>query len=941
MTAHPARLAALLASLATLALAAPAAISEPWPHEHSDVPPDSRVTWGRLDNGLRYAVRENHEPRGRVYLILDVHVGSLGERDDQLGYAHFVEHMLFNGTRLYPEDRLVKELQREGLAFGADNSAFTTLDHTFYNLDLPQNSAERIGRGLRVLREFADGATFPKDRLKKEVGVIESERRTRESTATATGEQLDRYLYAASLLARRPPLGTAESVRQATVPRLQEFYRTWYRPSRMTVIAVGDAEPELLVRLIRENFSALQPATPVEPVLPSAGPFATAGGTRARYLTTPVEGGATALIYCLTPPGPDGDTIARRRRNVQEAAGFWILNERLADLAHADAATFGDSQATTRDFRDEVHLAVIRLDCRSGAWRRALRTSEQELRRALTYGFTAGETSEQVRRFHSFYLDAIRTEATLNSGSLAHAIRESLAGNQVFSPAQTNWDIVRDTVDHLAPETCSQQFRAAWAADDRRIAVVGPRSTAASDASVLETFRQGEAGFLSATDEVAGAKFAYDSFGPPGTVVQRQHLASVDADTIEFVNRVRLNLKRTDYEAGRIHLLARLGPGLLAQSEKQAGLAMVASATFLSGGLGRHDEMDLARLMAGDTLSLSFMAGEDAFCFSGVSNRASLSLLLKLLTAFLTDPAYRVGGFQRGMSQLQSFYVEASRDPAAFLHAVAPRIIAGGDMRYGLPTFAQTFSWTPQQVKDWLAPILARGDLEIGLVGDFDPDEAVGLAAATVGTLAAREPNPPVDSRHPPAFPARPVYQTWRIDTPNPKAVVQVSWPGVGDQDYFRTRRLQVLGEILTDRVRLKLREEQGLTYSPAFNVWGSLAWADFGCLTEEVIVAPKQSERTAELIQKIADDIVAHGITDDEFDRAWRPRLATLPQDLRANAYWSDFVVPRLQSYPHGIEAPLTHDSDYLHMRKSEVEAAARSAFGSKRLCVFIVRPK
>jgi zinc protease len=932
---------ALRVALAFLPVAlAAGAPSEPWPQEHSDVAPDPRIVWGRLENGLRYAVRENHEPKGRVYVTLRVHAGSLHERDDQLGYAHFVEHMLFNGTRRYPGATLIEELQREGLEFGADSSAFTTYDTTFYNLDLPQNSTERIARGLGVLREFADGALFDKAYIKTERGVIESERRTRETTSTPASEELDHFLFPDSLLARRRPIGTTVSVESATAPRLQEFYRTWYRPSRMTVIAVGDAPAAELERLVREAFASLQPATPAEPPEPDAGPFAAAEGVRARFIGSPVEGGLTSMIYAVHARRPGGDNVANRRLLAEEAAGFWILNERLQDCVRANPIEFGQAQASWTVFHRDAILSLVRVDSRANLWRRGLRTAEQELRRALDFGFTRTEINEQIERFRSFYLESIRTEPSTSSGTIANTIRNCLDGDEVCSAPQTNWDLVSDTISHLQPDSCGAQFRAAWAAGNRRLALIGPKSARADEKGILTAYTESKASFLSARLETPPVPFDYMDFGPPGTVVSRSHDAAIDTEKIGFANRVRLNIKRTDYEAGRVYLRARFGRGLQGQPYRLPGLGLMAATFFTHGGLLRHDENELRRILAGTPVSIDFEVQEDACYLNGVANAASLETLLRLLAAYLTEPAYRFSAYQSTVGELQFFYTEMAHDPVSYLHAISPLFLADGNVRYGIPRIEDTLSRTPQQVALWLEPQL-RSEIEIGLIGDLDPEAATAAAARTVGALATRVPAPAVTEANPPHFPGKLVRQTFRVETPESKAVVQVSWPGTDNNDFHRDRRIAVLGAVIEDRLRVKLREELGMTYAPSGDSWGSTVWPGYGYLFVEAIVAPRQADRTADLVHRIAEDIRLHGITDDEFNRAREPRLATLDQDLRKNSYWLYHVLAELQARPEAAQLPLTRADDYRNMRREDIEQTARECLGAPGSCVLIVRPK
>jgi hypothetical protein len=106
--------------------ASPAAAPAPvWAFEASDVPVDPGYTFGQLGNGMRYIIRRNATPEGTALVRLRVDSGSLAEREDERGLSHYLEHMAFNGSEGIPEGEMVKLLEREGLAFGADTNAST------------------------------------------------------------------------------------------------------------------------------------------------------------------------------------------------------------------------------------------------------------------------------------------------------------------------------------------------------------------------------------------------------------------------------------------------------------------------------------------------------------------------------------------------------------------------------------------------------------------------------------------------------------------------------------------------------------------------------------------------------------------------------------------------------------------------------------------------
>lgn len=123
-----------------------------WAHRSSDVPVDPAVRFGQLPNGMRYAIMKNATPPGEASLRLRIDAGSLNEREDQRGIAHFLEHMVLNGTRNVPEGEFVKRLERAGLRFGPDTNASTDFEQTVFKLDLPKTDEATVGEAMFLLR---------------------------------------------------------------------------------------------------------------------------------------------------------------------------------------------------------------------------------------------------------------------------------------------------------------------------------------------------------------------------------------------------------------------------------------------------------------------------------------------------------------------------------------------------------------------------------------------------------------------------------------------------------------------------------------------------------------------------------------------------------------------------------------------------------------------
>ncbi|MEY4056437.1 MAG: hypothetical protein RL519_1772, partial [Pseudomonadota bacterium] len=242
-----------------------------WAFETSDVPVDEGYRFGKLENGLRYVIRSNATPKGQALVRMVVGTGSLDEADDERGFAHFVEHMAFNGSTNVPEGEMVKLLERLGLAFGADTNASTGFERTEYKLDLPRNDPTLLETALMLMRETASELTISEAAVERERGVILSEKRDRNTFALRNLEDQLQFLHPQARFPSRIPIGTEATLNAATAERIRAFWRREYVPAQTTLLVVGDFPVEIVEAAIRARFASWQPVPP-EPQ-PLAGPL--------------------------------------------------------------------------------------------------------------------------------------------------------------------------------------------------------------------------------------------------------------------------------------------------------------------------------------------------------------------------------------------------------------------------------------------------------------------------------------------------------------------------------------------------------------------------------------------------------------------------------------------------------------------------------------------
>ena len=178
------------------------------------MPVDPDATLGTLPNGLRYYVRQNARPANRIELRLVVKAGSVLEDPDQQGLAHFVEHMLFEGTRRFPGQGINQFLASMGLGIGADANATTSYDETQYSLRLPA-TPEALDRGLMLMADWAQSANFEPEAIDRQRGIVLAEWRARLGAAERTQDKVRRVQLEGSRYAIRPPVGAPDIIEKA------------------------------------------------------------------------------------------------------------------------------------------------------------------------------------------------------------------------------------------------------------------------------------------------------------------------------------------------------------------------------------------------------------------------------------------------------------------------------------------------------------------------------------------------------------------------------------------------------------------------------------------------------------------------------------------------------------------------------------------------------
>jgi zinc protease len=931
--------AALLPLL--IALAGPVGAALPFPQAESDLHADPAARFGTLPNGLRYVVMANHEPKNRASLRLLVLAGSFEENEAQRGLAHFLEHMAFNGSTHYAPGTLVERLQRLGMGFGADTNASTSFDRTLYQLELPDAAAPTLAEGLQILADYGGGLLLEPAMINKERGIILSEKRSRDSVSYRTQVAQLEFLEAGTRVPERLPIGLQSVIENSGREPFLQFYNEWYRPDLMAVVVVGDIDPGAIEKQIVSAFSGLTPRSP-EPAPVDLGSVAEFKGNRFLFHPEPEAPDTQIMIASTVPYAHHPDTAAYRLSILPRSLAIEMLNRRLSILAKKENAPFIRASANVEESFNLYRESEIEISCRGENWSAALGVADQELRRAQAFGFRADELKEAAADFRNDLEQGVKTASTRRSEDLAEEIADDLLERNVFTSPADDLALFGPALGRITPADCVLALRSAWTPSSRYIFVAGnAKIPGDAKAAIAASYDRSQAIALSQPPSLTTSAWAYVNFGPSGKVAERKHIDDLDFTEVVFENGVRLDLKKTDFEANTIHVAARLGTGQLTEpAATEPGLSAFSGLTYTAGGLGKHSADDLTRILAGRTVETKFASTLDAFVLSGSTNREDLRLEFELLTASIADPGYRPEAQREARKRIDSEYnnfAHTSRGPLAL---EVGRMLASGDPRFGLPPKEAMMARTLDEEKAWLEPTLASGALEVSIAGDFDLDSAIAAAARTVGTLPKREPRPALDDLRKVSFPSHPFTRDFGVDTRIPKSLVSVYWPTSDGTDVHRARRLSILAEVLSDRLRVKVREQLGGTYSPTVASSAGDVFPGFGYMVAVVEVDPARAKEIAKAVIEVAGDLNAKGVTQDELDRAKNPVQTAILETERTNQYWMT-VIGRAQEKPEVLEWARSRHLDYQAITKADIDALAKAYLAPEMASRVIIHPE
>jgi zinc protease len=888
---------------------------------------DPAIRHGVLPNGLRYAVMQNATPKGGVSIRLGVGVGSLDERDDELGAAHFLEHMAFGGSRAQLQADVEKAFAGAGVAFGRDRNAQTSNTETVYEIDLPRSDDAGLDLGFQWLRKVADGASLTPADVDRERGVIQAEREQRLSDISEAMQRVMAFQLPGGRLAKAPIIGTEASVAALTAPQLQAFYRRWYQPQNAAVTVVGDEPLDELEARVSAAFSGWKPGS--DPIPAHDRPTVdTTRGLGALALAGPHL--PNGIAACRIAPLSGGDQLTRYERKTRSEVWGNILSARFASQVRDPSAGMISGLAISGDIDQVAHVACLGGAPVDGAWRQAVLTLGGDAARAATEAPTEDELETSIKALRATIRGELEGASTRASSELSDAALTSLLLGDAFPSPVEKMRIFDVAVEGMTPADAQAAFRADWSGAGPLVDVLS--NDPPPVAEVKQAFLSGassmtqsaSAGSVTGAASLPAPVWRYADFGKPGRVVRREAIVDSDFVRLTFANGAVLNFKHTNYERGAVAARLSFGGGRHDIAPSDLFLAQLGASLVARGGLEKDSFSDLNSIFSETGLAVAFSIDDNDFALTANTRSASLGDALHLMTAYVTEPGFR--DLDPMLPTVWRAMLRTIRGfPSIVLTAALNDAIAPGNP-VGLAALDAAPTPTSAGIARVLKPALTGAPLELNLVGDVPESDATVAAAATIGALPPRRAGAAARSdawflRFPEHLPP---MVTAVHDGPPEKAAVAMVWPlFTAEPSRQREEYALILAcQVFHDALMRQIRGELSKAYSPtAMTVMQD--HGDQGYLIAEAEVPRADVDLVRAQIAAVAAKVAGGAFTDQDLESARKPLLAGMSQHFASNEFWAQ-VLARSSVDDSDIKAADHFVSTLASITPAEVHKAA-----------------
>jgi zinc protease len=870
------------------------ATSDTIPYLISDderIPVDTAIILGEFPNGLTYYIFENRKPENRAQLWLVVNVGSILEDEDQLGLAHFTEHMAFNGTKNFAKQEIINYLESIGMKFGPEINAFTGFDETVYMLQLPTDSAEIIEKGFQILADWSHNVSFEPEEVDKERGVVIEEWRLGRGAEMRMLDKQIPGLLKDSRYADRLPIGKVEVIENFDHEGLKRFYSDWYRPDLMALIAVGDFDAAKILDLMGKYFEKIprttDPRERTNYIVPDHEETVFA------IATDPEATNTTLAIYYKMQVLPE-ETVDDYRRMLMEQLFTRMMNIRLYELLNQAVPPFLYGYVSHSNLVRTLKINSLNIGVNEDGIMRGLETILTEASRVQQHGFTQSELDRTktwlLRRMEKAYIERDKTA----SARFATEYMRNFLENEPIPGIAYEYQTVGKLLPGIALEEINDLVDE-WVKDSNRVILINAPKKAEvevpDEEALLSVFTSvGQKDILPYEDTVSDRPFMED-MPVMAKIVGESEQEELGILSWRLSNGVRVILKPTELKNDEVLFQGFSSGGhSLAATKDYRSVRASAEIIKLSGVAG-FDLNDLNKKLSGKIVSVFPYINELTEGITGQASPDDLETMFKLIYLYLTRPKKDANAYQSYKARMEGFIQNRHGSPEAAFY----------------DTIMVTMGQYHMRKRPWSTKLLDEIDPEVSwafynerfedtddftfvFVGKFDPDSIKPLVIKYLGNL-------PVTDRE----------ETWRDTgiTP-PEGVIKktiyrgqeeksrVSLIFTGEHPWSREDNYAIssMTSIMRMKLRETLREDLSGTYGTSIGSSLSLYPREEYSISISFGCEPDRVDELIGAVFQVIDSIQVYGPDIRYVDKVKETQRRSFESQLEQNRFWLSNLV-------------------------------------------------
>lgn len=862
----------------------------------STLPIDPNVRIGKLENGLTYYIRKNALPANRADFYIAQKVGSIQEESNQLGLAHFLEHMCFNGTTHFPGNALKEYLESIGVKFGENLNAYTSVDETVYNIcNVPLNTPGVIDSCLLILHDWSNDLTLDPEEIEKERGVINEEWRTRMNASQRFNEKMLPVLFEGTKYATCFPIGTMEVVMNFKPQTLRDYYEKWYRPDLQGIVIVGDIDVDAIEAQIKRTFADI-PAQPnaakrvYYPVNDNEEPIVFIGKDKEQ---TTIQ----ALIFNKHEATPD-DQKNDANYLMLNYAKYMIsvmLNERLNELVqksnppYVHASVWDDNffvAKTKKAFTGFVACAENSVDL-------GISTLLREIERARRFGFNETEYNRARINYLKGLETAYNERSKRKNDELTQQCIRHFLDNEPMPGIENDYNIYNQIAPAVTVEMVNEIMKSLVADNNKVVAIFAPEK----DGLVLPT----EEAVKKMLNEVAKEELTpyVDKHISEPLMKEVPQGGKIISETIEPVfgttlltlsNGVKVMIKKTDFRTDQILMrgFSLGGSSLFPDSE-------IDNINFLNyalvGGLGDFSTIDLGKMLAGKQAGVSFNINDQSESVDGSCIPKDLETMLQLTYLTFTSPRRDDAAFTSYKERSKEAMLNQEMEPGTVFYDSINYAIKMGHPRTKRLTskgmdnvnYDKILEMYRDRFKD-------ASDFTFILIGNVDTEKMKPLISTYLGALPSthrKETFRDNQIRNRKGEYKNVFFKKQEVD----KASNFICYIGACPYNIKNMTLFDMTCQALNLVYTEKVREQEGGTYG--VNVTGNLSK-----YPEEIVgmqisfdTAPTKRDALMKIIYDELETMAKEGPTEDNLNKIKEFMLKKHAENIKENGYWLSWI--------------------------------------------------